>query len=231
MLYLVSTPIGNLDDITYRALNTLFSVQIIYAEDTRKTLNLLQHYRREGQQISKLISFFEENELERIPEVIAELEKGTEVALVTNSGTPTISDPGFKLVRECWNRGIKVVSIPGPCSPISALACSGLPTDKFIFLGFTPDKSVPRIKLFEKVKSSLNTLPATVIFFESPFRLIKSLEDLKNIFGDIEIVTCRELTKVYEEIKKEKISLLIEEFSKNPPKGEFVVLFNAKLIQ
>jgi len=226
MLYLVSTPIGNLEDIALRALNTLFSVEIVLCEDTRKTLNLLEHYRKPGQSLPKLISYFEENELKRIPEVILELKKGTNIALVTNSGTPTISDPGFKLVRECWKEGIKVITIPGPSSPIAALASSGLPTDKFIFLGFPPNKSGQRIKLFTNLKESLKSISSTVIFFESPFRIQKSLVDLKDVFGDIEIVICRELTKVFEETKKGKISQLIDHFSKVKPKGELVILFN-----
>jgi len=226
MLYLVSTPIGNLEDIALRALNTLFSVEIVLCEDTRKTLNLLEHYRKPGQSLTKLISYFEENELKRIPEVISELKKGTNIALVTNSGTPTISDPGFKLVRECWKEGIKVITIPGPSSPIAALASSGLPTDKFLFIGFPPNKSSQRIKLFTNLKESLKSISSTVIFFESPFRIQKSLVDLKDVFGDIEIVICRELTKVFEETKKGKISQLIDHFSKVKPKGELVILFN-----
>ena len=226
MLYLVSTPIGNLEDIALRALNTLFSVEIVLCEDTRKTLNLLEHYRKPGQSLPKLISYFEENELKRIPEVILELKKGTKIALVTNSGTPTISDPGFKLVRECWKEGIKVITIPGPSSPIAALASSGLPTDKFLFIGFPPNKSSQRIKLFTNLKESLKSISSTVIFFESPFRIQKSLVDLKDVFGDIEIVICRELTKVFEETKKGKISQLIDHFSKVKPKGELVILFN-----
>jgi len=228
MLYLVSTPIGNLEDITLRALNTLFLVEIVLCEDTRKTFNLLNHYKKPEQSLPKLISYFEENELKRIPEVILELKKGTEIALVTNSGTPTISDPGFKLVRECWKGNIKVISIPGPSSPIAALASSGLPTDKFLFLGFPPNKSGQRIKLFENVKSSLESLSSTIIFFESPFRIQKSLEDLKEVFGDIEIVVCRELTKIYEETESKKISEFLEKFEIKQPKGEFVILFNHK---
>lgn len=226
MLYLVSTPIGNLEDITFRALNTLFSVDLILCEDTRKTFRLLKHFQKENQPIPELVSYFEENELKRIPEVIFQLKLGKTAALVTNSGTPTVSDPGFKLIRECWRERIKVVSIPGPSSPIAALACSGLPTDKFLFLGFLPNKSGQRIKLLENVKKSQESISSTIIFFESPFRLVKSLNDLKAVFGDIEIVICRELTKIYEEVEKEKISYFINKYPK--PKGEFVILFNLK---
>lgn len=226
MLYLVSTPIGNFEDITFRSLNTLFSVPIICCEDTRKTLSLLKHYQKTGQTIPRLISYYEENELQRIPQIILELKKGTDIALVTNSGTPTVSDPGFKLVRECWREGIKVVSIPGPSSPVAALACSGLPTDKFTFLGFLPNKQGQRTRLFENVRKSLESISSTVVFFESPFRLIKSLEDLKTVFGDIEIVICRELTKIYEETTQGKVSSFMEKYSNQQPKGEFVVMFN-----
>ncbi|PIS14283.1 16S rRNA (cytidine(1402)-2'-O)-methyltransferase [Candidatus Shapirobacteria bacterium CG09_land_8_20_14_0_10_39_12] len=228
MLFLVATPIGNLEDITLRALDILFSVPIIYCEDTRKTLNLLTHFKKPEHVLPRLFSYFEENEQTKIPEIITELKKGTDIALVTNSGTPTISDPGFKLVRECRKENIKVISIPGPSSPISGLASSGLPTDKFTFLGFLPNKPNQRLKLLENVKKSLESLSSTIIFFESPFRLIASLTDLNLVFGDIEITVCRELTKVFEEIKAGKISSLLEDFLKKQPKGEFVILFNTK---
>ncbi|HUW24756.1 MAG TPA: 16S rRNA (cytidine(1402)-2'-O)-methyltransferase [Patescibacteria group bacterium] len=229
MLYLVATPIGNLEDITFRALNTLFSLNAILCEDTRKTAALLKRHEKPGLKIPELISFYEENELKRMPEAINRLKAGEDLALVTNSGTPTISDPGFKLVRECWREKIKVVPIPGPSSPIAALSASGLPTDKFLFLGFLPNKSGQRIKLFREVEEALKHISATIIFFESPFRIQKSLQDLQNVFGDIEIVIARELTKIHEELIREKVSLLIEKYSKQIPKGEFVVLFNTKI--
>lgn len=226
MLYLVATPIGNLEDISIRALKTLFSVKTILCEDTRKTLGLLRTYQKEENEIPELISFFEENEKWRIPQIIARLKTEEEIALVTNAGTPTISDPGFKLVRECVREKIKVVPIPGPSSPIAALSASGMPTDKFMFLGFLPNKSSQRIKLFKEVAESLKFVSATVIFFESPFRIVKSLIDHKEVYGDIEIVIARELTKLHEEIIHEKVSSLIEKYSKQEPKGELVVLFN-----
>ena len=228
MLYLVATPIGNLEDITQRALKTLFGVEIILCEDTRKTLNLLRHYQKPKQKLPQLISYYQENELKRIPQVISFLKQGKEIALVTNSGTPTISDPGFKLVREAWKEGILVVPIPGPSSPIAALSASGLPTDKFLFLGFLPNKSSQRKKLFQQLKESQKYISATIIFFESPFRLEKSLVELKEVFADIQVVLARELTKIHEEIKKDWISRFLEEFSQKKPKGEFVVLFNLK---
>jgi len=228
MLHLVATPIGNLKDITLRALETLYSVNAILCEDTRKTASLLRHFQKPGQIMPELISFYEENELSRIPEVINRLKVGQDLALVTNAGTPTVSDPGFKLVRECWRERLKVIPVPGPSSLITALSVSGLPTDKFLFLGFLPNKSAQRVKLFNEVNESLRHVSSTVIFFESPFRLPKSLLDLKSVFDDIEIVVARELTKIFEEIKKEKISVFLENYSKKPPKGELVVLFNEK---
>jgi 16S rRNA (cytidine1402-2'-O)-methyltransferase len=229
MIYIVATPIGNLEDITFRALNTLFSVNAILCEDTRKTAALLKHYEKPGLKIPELISFYEENELKRMPEAINRLKAGEELALVTNSGTPTISDPGFKLVRECWREGIKVVPIPGASSPIAALSVSGLPTDKFMFLGFLPNKPGQRVKLFREVEEALKHISATVIFFESPFRIQRTLSDLQNVFGDIEVVVSRELTKIHEELIHQKVSVLIEKYSQQPPKGELVILFNPKI--
>ncbi len=228
MLYIVATPIGNLDDITLRALKTLYGVNAILCEDTRKTLGLLRTHQKPDQKIPELLSFYEENEKWRLPQVIARLKTGEEMALVTNAGTPTISDPGFRLVRECWQEGIKVISIPGPSSPIAALAASGLPTDKFTFIGFLPNKSGARTRLFHEVEASLKSLPATIIFFDSPFRIKKSLGDLQAVFGDIKIVVARELTKIHEELLHEKVSILIEKYQKQEPKGELVILFNQK---
>lgn len=228
MLYIVSTPIGNLEDITFRALNTLFSVEYILCEDTGKTYSMLKHFLKEGLIIPKLVPYFEENEQIKIPQIIGDLKKEKNIALVSNAGTPTISDPGFKLVRECVRENIKIVSVPGPSAIITALSASGLPTDKFLFIGFPSNKKNQREKLFLETKNSLEKLSSTVIFYEAPFRIIESLESLKTVFGDIEIVIARELTKVYEEFKKGKISEIIAYFSQKEIKGEFVVLFNTK---
>jgi len=218
-LYLVSTPIGNLKDITLRAIKVLSQVNIIACEDTRKTGLLLQKLEIKNKPL--LLSYYEENEQGRIPQIINYLKEGKSVALVSNAGTPTISDPGYKLVRECLNEGILVESLPGPSSVLTALTVSGLPTDKFLFLGFLPKKEGKR-------KSILESLPkkTTIIFFESPFRLLKTLKELKEIFSDINIVICRELTKVFEEVRREKISQALVYFEKNQPKGEFTLLFN-----
>jgi len=229
MLYVVGTPIGNLKDITLRAVEILLDVPVILCEDTRKTYQLLLKYQKPGKNLPRLISFYEENENQRIPEVISLLKSGTEIALVSNSGTPTISDPGFKLIRQCWDEGIKVIPIPGPSSCIAALSCSGLPTDKFLFLGFLPKKEGEKKRLLENIKKSFDFILPTVIFFESPFRLIKTLKLIKDVFGDITLVICREITKIYEETKREKVSFFLEEYAKNEPKGELVILFNPKV--
>ncbi len=226
ILYLVSTPIGNLEDITLRAKRILSEVDIIACEDTRKTGFLLKEVRPVGRSDLikggniRLISFYEENEQMRIPQIIKYLREGKNVALVSNAGTPLVSDPGFKLVRECIKEGIKVEAIPGASAILTALVSSGLPTDKFLFLGFLPKKQGKRKKILE-------SLPAktTIIIFESPHRLLKSLKNIKEVLGDIEIVICRELTKVHEEIKREKVSQLIEHFEKKKPKGELTFLF------
>lgn len=229
VLYLVSTPIGNLEDITLRAKRILGEVEIIACEDTRKTGLLLQKLAisapnevRPGRRsdLPRLISYYEENELRRIPQIIKFLKEGKNIGLVSEAGTPTISDPGFKLVRECIKEKIEVVSIPGTSAILTALTSSGLPTDKFLFLGYIPKKQGKRKKI-------LQSLPAktTIVFFESPYRLLKSLKEIKEIVGDIEIVVCRELTKIHEEIRGEKVGQSIRYFEKKKPKGEFTLLF------
>lgn len=217
ILYLVSTPIGNLEDITLRAKRILAEVEIIACEDTRKTGSLLK---RLAIHKTQLLSYYEENELKRIPQIIRLLREGKKVALVSNAGTPTVSDPGFKLVRESLKEGIKVEAIPGASAILAALIVSGLPTDKFLFLGYLPKKQGKR-------KQILESFPAktTIILFESPHRLLKTLKEMKEILGEIEVVICRELTKVYEEIRREKLSQAIAHFEKVKPKGELTLLF------
>lgn len=173
-----------------------------------------------------LLSYYEENELSRIPQIINALKNGLSVALVSDAGTPTISDPGFKLVRECIGQGIKIESIPGPSAAISALVSSGLPTDKFLFVGYLPRKQGKRTKFLQDINSMVQTIKLTIIIFEAPHRMIKTLEELKEIFGEIDIVIARELTKIHEEIRREKISDSITHFQKTVPKGEFVILFH-----
>lgn len=223
-LYLVSTPIGNIEDITIRAKKVLSEVDVIACEDTRKTGQFLQ---RLEVPYKETISYFEENEDRRIPEIINLLVSGKDVALVSNAGTPTLSDPGFKLVRQCQNLGIKVIAIPGASALLTALVSSGLPTDKFLFLGFLPLKDNKRQKIWEMIKNNEEKeISSTIIIYESPYRMEKTLKDLLNNFGDIEVVIARELTKIYEETQKGKISGLLLSFAGKPPKGEFCLLFN-----
>ena len=232
ILYLVPTPIGNLADITLRGLRTLFEVDVIACEDTRRTGSLLEKLltefspNPEDKRKPKLLSYYDQIELRRIPEIISLLQLGKNVALVSDAGTPAISDPGFKLVRACIAEGLSVISLPGASSILTALTVSGLPTDKFLFVGYPPHKPGHRVSFFEDLKVSLEKVKSTVILFEAPHKLMTSLKDLQNVFGDIDIVVCRELTKMYEEVRREKISESLMHFKKTPPKGEFVILFH-----
>ncbi len=213
-LFIVSTPIGNLEDITLRAIKTLASADAILCEDTRHTGILLHHLNIKD---TSLIRLDDHSEYQKAPEIIQMLEDGKNIALVSGAGTPLISDPGFLLVREARKRGIKVISIPGPSAVLAALTASGLPTDKFLFLGYPPEKTSHRLKSFQSLPKD-----TTIIFYCAPHKLIQTLEDLKEILGDIEIVVARELTKIHEEVVKLKISEAISKFSE--PKGEFVIL-------
>lgn len=225
-LYIVATPIGNLQDITLRAVKTLKAVSYIACEDTRMASRLLREIGAENKPM--LISYYEQNEIGRVPNILNLLLNGQDVALVSDSGTPLVSDPGFPLVRETLKQGIKVVSIPGPTAGISALVSSGLPTDKFLFLGFLPKKEGHRTKLLERVKKSNSELESTVIIYEAPHRLVKTLKSINSVFGGIQVTLCRELTKIHEEIINESVVNLIEKYEKTSPKGEFVILFNTK---
>ena len=217
MLYIVSTPIGNLKDISYRAVEVLKQVDLIAAEDTRHTKILTQHY----QIPTPLISYFEHNEIKRAEEFLKLLKEGKNIALVTDAGTPGISDPGYRIIKLALDHQIPVTSVPGPTALITALTLSGFPSDRFVFEGFLPVKSHARRKKLEELKSESRT----VIFYESPHRLLKTLKDMEEVLSDPEIVCARELTKKFEEIKKEKCSRLIEHFTKIKPKGEFVLMF------
>ncbi|MBI4096671.1 MAG: 16S rRNA (cytidine(1402)-2'-O)-methyltransferase [Candidatus Levybacteria bacterium] len=224
-LFVVATPIGNLQDITLRAIKTLQAADAIACEDTRKTGILLSQVLPEGLK-PRLVSYYEQNEMQRIPEIINALKNGLSIALVSDAGTPTISDPGFKLVRECVREGIKIESIPGPSSVISSLVSSGLPTDKFLFVGYPPKKPGHRNTFFKNIASMIQIIKATIIMFEAPHKIIRTLQELKEVFGDMDIVICRELTKIHEEIRREKISASLAHFTKTTPKGEFVILLN-----
>lgn len=229
-LYIVSTPIGNLEDISLRALRILFSSDVIASEDTRRTWSLLTELRKRfptiitDQHDPTLIRYDDRTELAATPELIELLEGGANISLVTDAGTPLISDPGFILLREARKRSMPVIPIPGPSSPITALSVSGLPADKFLFLGYFPEKQSHRQKLLESLKTA--ALPVTVIFFAAPHKILEDLEDVKCIFGDCDIVIARELTKTYEEVWKGNISQSILHFQQ--PKGEFVILLDIR---
>ncbi len=219
-LYLVATPIGNLEDITLRALRVLKECDVIAAEDTRRTGQLLRHF-----EISKpLISYFKFNEAKRSEEILERLRRGEKVALVTDAGTPGISDPGGRVVQAAVKAGFRVEPVPGACALIAALTASGLPTDEFHFIGFLPHKSGQRRKQLE----SLKEFSGTLVLYESPYRIEKLLEELNVIFPEREVVLARELTKKFEEFLRGKATELLEVVKKRILKGEFVVLIGGR---
>ena len=220
-LFIVATPIGNLADITLRAIVTLKSVDVVVCEDTRVTGKLLKHFEIEKPMI--ILNDF--NEVGQVSLICSRLLAGEDVALVSDAGTPLVSDPGFKLVREAIDKNIKVESIPGPSSVITALTVSGLPPDKFIYVGYLPKKEGKRKKFLEDLRKNRAIVKSTIIAFESPFRLLRTLENIKEVFGDIDVVVCRELTKMHEETIREKITESIDHFLANTPKGELVIVF------
>ncbi len=221
-LYLVATPIGNLGDITLRALETLRLVDFVASEDTRHTGVLLKHF-----EISKpQIAFHEHNERQAAPRIIQMLEEGRSVALVTSAGMPGVSDPGFVLVRDAIAAGIEITAIPGATAFVTALVLSGLPVHSFTFRGFPPNKPGKRRHFLEEDKDS----PYTLIYYESPFRLRKLLEDALEVFGDRPAAVAKELTKLYESIRRGRLSELLMNLEENP-KGEYVVLIAGKDIE
>jgi 16S rRNA (cytidine1402-2'-O)-methyltransferase len=214
-LYIVSTPIGNLEDITHRAVRILSSVDLIAAEDTRKTRILLDHY-----SISKpMLSYFDHNERFRSGQLVEKLLSGQSVALVSDAGTPGISDPAYRVVKESIEHGIAVVPIPGPSAMLAALVVSGLPTNAFVFEGFLPLKKGRRTRL-ELLKSEKRT----VILYESPHRIVRTLRELLEALGDREIVVAREITKKFEEIVRGRLTEVLAKIASETPRGEFVVI-------
>lgn len=226
-LYLVATPIGNLKDITLRALEVLKSADVILAEDTRRTHLLLRSYKIQNPRVlnlPRLLSFHDHSGPGRLRDATSLLKEGKFVALVTDSGTPLLSDPGFPLVRAAIREGIRVEALPGASAVLPALVASGLPCERFTFIGFLPAKSSRRKKELEKLKDR----EETVIFFESPHRLAAALQEMLEIFGSREASVCRELTKKFEEIDRGTLNSLSEKWSKRKPLGEFVVVVAGK---
>ena len=231
-LYVVSTPIGNLQDLTLRAASTIIEAKTIIAESTSKagilTNFISETFKKPRNPDQKIISMTEDEEELKINSILKILESD-DCVLISEAGTPLVSDPGFKLVRKAIALGFNIISVPGATAPIAALAASGLPTDKFLFLGYLSKSQIKKKNDLEKLHNILSKdFSPTVIFFESPHRLIETLEVLLSVFGDIDIVVARELTKVHEEIARKKISIILEGFKLRVPKGEFVVLFSTK---
>ena len=216
MLYLVATPIGNLGDISRRALETLESVDFIAAEDTRVTRKLLTHFG-----IKKpLVSYYEHNKSESGAAIIERLKNGESAALVTDAGMPAISDPGEDIVSACASAGIDVIVVPGPCAAVSALSASGLPTGRFTFEGFLSTSNKSRREHLEELKSERRTM----IFYEAPHKLKKTLEDMLEAFGDRRVSLSREMTKIHEETIRTTLSGAVKYFAEKPPRGEFALV-------
>ncbi len=218
-LYIVSTPIGNLDDITLRAIEVLKSVDLIACEDTRRTMILLEKFGI----AKKLISYYNYNERQRAEELISYLKSGKNIALVSDSGTPGISDPGYVLIKRAIEENIQVIPIPGATAFVCALVASGLPMDEFVFVGFLPHKKGRKTKLQKLAQEE-----RTVILYESPHRVLKTLNEILENFGDREIAVAKELTKIHEEIFRGKISEVLKKLTPDKIKGEFVIVISGK---
>ena len=218
-LYVIGTPIGNLADLTYRAETTLKAVDLIAAEDTRTSRKLLGHYNIS----TPLVAYHDNNEINQAKKLFDKLNKGDSIAIISDAGTPGISDPGYRIVNLAIKEKIEVVTIPGPSAVIAALSVSGIPTDHFYFEGFLPPKKGRKTR-FELLES----LPATVVIFESPQRVIRTLRDIHNYWGNRIISVCRELTKMYEETFLGTVTEAEVYFSKSKPKGEFVLMVAKK---
>ena len=216
-LYVVATPIGNMDDITVRALNVLGRVDVIAAEDTRHTGKLLKHHQIK----SRLMAYHEYNEKERTPLLVERLRSGSSIALVSNAGTPTVSDPGYMLLQKALENAIKVVPVPGPSALLAALSISGLPTDSFIFIGFCAKKKARRLTQLQKLARETRTL----IFYENPGRILAFMNEIRQVMGDRYSVLCREMTKLHEEFLRGRLSEVMEMLSNRPAvKGECTLL-------
>ena len=225
-LYVISTPIGNMMDITLRALEVISNVDYLFCEDTRVTNKLLEYFNFDKKSLFVYNDFSKDYEREKI---IKLLRDGKKIGLVSDAGTPLVSDPGFKLVRECKDNNIKVIPICGASAVLSALVASGLPSDKFLFYGFLPEKENERLKELNKLRYRQET----IIFYESPKRVMFALNDIYNIIGDVEVCLAKELTKQYEEIKTDNIKNIIDYLNNNQDKirGEFVLILKNQLLK
>lgn len=223
-LYLVATPIGNLEDVTRRALRVLAEADVVACEDTRHTRQLLEHFGVRA----RTVSYHEHNERERAEELARMIEEGADVALVSDAGTPGINDPGFRLVRACAERGLRVVPVPGPTAFVAALTASGLPTDEFYFGGFLPARTHARRQRLESVRD----LRATLVFYETPHRIAQALADAREVLGEREAAVARELTKLHEEILRGRLSELAARFGDgDPARGEMVLVIDREVIK
>ena len=220
MLYLCATPIGNLSDITGRVLETLRSVDLIAAEDTRNSIKLLNHF---GIKVP-MISYHEYNKYDRAVELIAKMQEGADVALITDAGTPAVSDPGEVLTAMCAEAGITVTSLPGPCALITALTLSGLPTRRFVFEGFLPPDKKERSRILKELENETRT----IIIYEAPHHLKGTLSELYDVLGDRRIAICRELTKKFEQVLRMRLDQAVDHYAESEAKGEFVLVIEGR---
>lgn len=222
-LYLCATPIGNLEDITYRVLRILKEVDLIGAEDTRHSVNLINHFEID----TPMTSYHEYNKVEKARYLVEEMKKGKNIAIITDAGTPGISDPGEEIVRQCYEAGIEVTSIPGPAACITALTMSGLNTRRFAFEAFLPADKKERQRVLKELKNETRT----IIIYEAPHHLIKTLKELQEVLGDREMTLCKELTKIHERAEKSTIRSLIEKYEGTEIKGEYVLVIQGKTFE
>lgn len=222
-LYLCATPIGNLEDITLRVLNTLKDVDLIAAEDTRHSIKLLNHFGIK----TPMTSYHEYNKIDKARYLVEQLKEGTQIALITDAGTPGISDPGEELVRQCYEAGVEVTSLPGPAACITALTLSGLATRRFCFEAFLPSDKKEKQWVLEELKNETRT----IMIYEAPHRLVKTLEELVNTLGDRKVTVCRELTKKYEEAFQTTLEDALSHYRESAPKGECVLVIEGRSIE
>ena len=219
-LYLCATPIGNLEDITYRVVRTLNEVDLIGAEDTRNSIKLLNHFDIK----TPMTSYHEFNKYDKAKQLVEMMKEGKNIAIITDAGTPGISDPGEEVVRQCFEAGIQVTSLPGPAACITALTMSGQKTRRFCFEAFLPKDKKEKVAVLEELKNETRT----IIIYEAPHRLVRTLKELRETLGNRQLTLCRELTKKYEEADKTTIDQAIEKYNEKEPRGEYVLVIEGK---